>query len=71
MPNDRRRVQLDFSTKAHQQLHQLRAEAEMPTVAALVRNALRLYEWFLTKKREGYRIQLVKDDKILEIELML
>ncbi len=68
---ERHRLQLDFSPEAYKRLLQLRAEAEATTNAEIVRNALRLYEWFLSQRRQNFRVQLVKDDLVKEVELML
>jgi hypothetical protein len=67
---ERRRLQLDFSPEAYTRLLELREEAEARTNTEVVRDALRLYEWFLEQKREHYRIQLVKDDTVKEVELL-
>jgi hypothetical protein len=66
----RLRVQLDFTPEAFERLKDIRNLADAKTNAEIVRNALRLYEWFLRRKRQDYRIQLVKDDTVKEVELM-
>ena len=67
---ERRRLQLDFSLEAHEQLEKLRKKAEYKTNAETVRNALRLLEWFLEQKRDGWRLQLVKGEAAKEIEIL-
>ena len=67
----RHRVQFDFSPEAYERLKALQHRANVQTYADLVRNALRLYEWFLEHKDEDYRLALVgDDDKVREIELL-
>lgn len=66
----RQRLQLDFSPEAFGQLTQLRDKAEAKTNAEVVRNALRLYGWFLEQKKNNYRIQIAKDDTVKEVELI-
>ena len=66
---DRHRLQLDFSPEAFERLMMIRERSEARTNAEVVRNALRLYEWFLEQKDQDYRIQLVKDDTAKEVEL--
>jgi hypothetical protein len=66
----RQRLQLDFSPEAFGQLQQLRATADVKTNAEVVRNALRLYGWFLEQKKNNYRIQIAKDDSVKEVELI-
>ena len=67
----RQRVQLDFTPEALERLREIKEMAEAKTNAEVVRNALRLYEWFLKQRQENYKIQLVKDNKVKEIELVL
>lgn len=68
---ERQRVQLDFSPAAFERLAQIKKLADAKTNAEVVRNALRLYEWFLQQKRDDYKLQLVKNDHVKEIELVL
>ena len=69
--NARRRLQIDLSEEAHRRLLEIRAKSDTASNTELVRNALRLYEWFLDVKRENFRIQLVKDGAIRDVEIML
>lgn len=64
----RRRLQLDFSEKAYKTLTELKEKADVKTNAEVVRNALRLYEWFLDQK--GAKIHIVRDDSVKEVELV-
>lgn len=67
----RHRVQLDFTEEGFNRLHEIKTLADARTNAEIVRNALRLYEWFLRQKKDDYRFQLVKDDMVREVELVL
>jgi hypothetical protein len=63
--------QLDFPPEAVERLLQIKELAEAKTNAEVVRNALRLYEWFLRQKRDNYTFQLVKDSRVTEVEIAL
>lgn len=67
----RHRLQLDFSPEAYSRLLEVRRKSDARTNAEVVRNALRLYEWFLEQKQNKYRLQLVKDDTLKEVEIVL
>ena len=67
----RQRVQLDFTPEALERLREIKELAGAKTNAEVVRNALRLYEWFLRQKKENYTIQLVKDNWVKEVEIIL
>lgn len=67
---ERQRVQLDFSPQAYQKLLHIREIADARSNAEVVRNALRIYEWFLDQKRANHKLQLVTDDSVKEIELL-
>jgi len=64
------RLQIYLSSEAYERLLAIRQLAEAHTNVEVIRNALRLYEWFLEQKKEGYKFHLVKDEKALEVELM-
>jgi hypothetical protein len=67
----RQRVQLEFTPEAFERLRQIKILASATTNAEVVRNALRLYEWFLKQKADDYKFQLVKDNEAKEVELVL
>lgn len=67
----RQRVQLEFTPDAMERLRQIRELASATTNAEVVRNALRVYEWFLKQKAEDYKFQLIKDDQVKEVEIVL
>jgi hypothetical protein len=67
----RQRVQLDFTPEAFQRLQEIKDMAGIKTNAEVVRNAIRLYDWFLRQQQEDYQFQLVKNGRVKEIELIL
>jgi hypothetical protein len=66
----RQRLQLDFSPEAFDRLQKIREMSDAKTNAEVVRNALRVYEWFLRQRREDYRFHLVKGNTVKEVELV-
>lgn len=66
----RKRVQLDFTEEAHAKLQELQQRAGTQTNAETVRNALRLYDWFLLQKEKGRQIQAAEKERVIEIELV-
>jgi len=66
-----RRVQVEFSPDAFRRLLEIKGMAGAPSNAEVIRDAIRLYEWFLRQRRENYKFQLVKGDTVKEVELVL
>ncbi len=66
----RRRVQIDFSPTAYARLDSIRERNEAQSNAETVRNALRLLDWFLRQRDEGYEVRLVKGDEERAVELL-
>ncbi len=48
-PSAKQRVQFDFSPEALKRLETMQQRLDAPTKAEVVRNALKLYEWFITQ----------------------
>ena len=46
---NKQRVQFDFSPEALQRLEDLKEKVDASTKAEVVRNALKIYEWFATQ----------------------
>ena len=68
----RQRVQLDFTLEAYKRLKEIQELAGARTSAEVIRNALRVYEWFLNEKRAKSRIQVIQsDNKVKEVEILL
>ena len=66
----RRRVQIDFSPAAYARLDSIRERSEAQSNAETVRNALRLYDWFLRQRDDGFEVRLVKGDEERAVELL-
>ena len=66
----RHRLQIDFSPEAHERLMRIRERSEAATNAEVVRNALRLYDWFLDQRAQNARLQLVEGETVKEIEVL-
>lgn len=64
------RLQFDISPEALKELDQLREESGAATRAELLRNALRVYSWFLEHRREGFRLVLEKGSERTQVELL-
>lgn len=48
-PNSKQRIQFDFTPEALKRLEDLKERIEAPTKAEVIRNSLKLYEWFITE----------------------
>ena len=66
----RHRLQLDFSVEAYERLMRIRRRSEAATNAEVVRNALRLYDWFLEQRHRGASFQVVENGTVKEIEFV-
>ena len=67
----RPRVQLDFTPEAYDRVKELVQMSRADSIPDMFREALRLYEWYQTRKKEGYKIQLEKDGEKIEVDLGL
>ena len=64
------RLQFEFAPAAYNRLQIMKSESKAASFSELVRNALRLYEWFIEQRRANRTI-LVKDgDTIKEVEFV-
>jgi hypothetical protein len=61
-----KRIQFEFSPDALERLNKMRELTEASSYAELVRNALRVYEWFVEQDRAGFDIGLVKDETLVK-----
>ena len=61
-PVERYRVQLEFTDDGMKRLTRLREELDARTNAEIVRNALRLYEWYAAQKKESRKIHVISTD---------
>lgn len=65
----RPRVQLDFTRPAFKRLRELKDLAGLRSLPDVFREALRVYEWYLIRKSEGYRLQIMKDGRTTDVDL--
>lgn len=64
--NTKQRVQFDFSQEALKRLEEMQERLDAPTKAEVVRNALKLYEWFINEVDSNAIIEIQdKDGKLL------
>jgi len=68
---DRERVQLDFTDEALTKLKELQGLTGTQTPGELVRLSLRVLDWWMTRKREGYSLMLSKDGRDIKVDLDL
>ena len=68
---DRTRVQFDLGPDALKQLERMQARLDGMSRAELFRTALRLYQWHLDKREDGWELQLAKDGVVDVIRLPL
>jgi hypothetical protein len=63
--NTKQRVQFDFSQEALKRLETMQEHLDASTKAEVVRNALKLYEWFITQIAPDSTIEIQdKDGKV-------
>lgn len=68
---DRQRVIVEFSPKAYAQLLGIKSLTGSSSNAEVIREAIRLYNWFLQQKHDNFKLQLVKGDIVNEVDLFL
>lgn len=56
-----KRLQLALSDDAVRRLDALLNSTRASSYAEVIRNGLRLYEWYETQREQGYELALVKD----------
>jgi metal-responsive CopG/Arc/MetJ family transcriptional regulator len=64
--SDSKRIQFEFSAEALERLDRMKKATGKSSYAELVRDALRVYEWFAQQEGEGYDIGLVKGDTLVK-----
>ena len=61
----KQRVQFDFSPEALKRLETMQERLDAATKAEVVRNALKLYEWFITQIDQDSTVEIQdKDGKV-------
>lgn len=69
--SDKYRLQLEFVGEAKDRLVALKEESNSRSFAEVIREALRFYQWFLEKRRNGYDIALYKEGEPVRIVTLL
>jgi hypothetical protein len=57
-----KKVQFDFSPDTLKRLETLKTRVDAPTMAEVVRNALKVYEWIITQIDSEYTLE-IQDEK--------
>ncbi len=66
------RLQLVFSADAYRRLNDAKHLSGASSQAQTVRDAIRVFAWFLQQRRDGFEIALLRDDKVEKVvELIL
>jgi len=50
-----------------ERLDALRAASKASSYAEVVRDAVRLYEWYVTQRDQGFEIGLLKDEQLVKV----
>jgi len=63
---------LDFTPAAMQKVERMRVHVKAPSTSAVIMCALRLFEWWLEQRRQGYTLQRVSPDggSVTQVEFM-
>ena len=56
-----KRLAFDVSEDAYQRMEKLKKKMEMETDADLIKNALRVYEFFVDKLKDSWKISIEKE----------
>lgn len=72
-PNDKHRMQFEFSSDVYERLVRLKAKTDAASYAQVTRRALRFYERLLELLEENpdLELALVKDGEVKKVELFL
>ena len=62
LENTKQRIQFDFTTESMKRLENLKEKTDATTKAEVVRNALKLYEWFVTQIDPNFTVE-IKDEE--------
>lgn len=61
-----KRIQFEFTAEVLDRLEAMRQTGRQ-SYAEVVRDGLRLLEWFVAQEQAGYEIGLVKDDVLVKV----
>ncbi len=60
--NSKQRIQFDFTADSMKRLEDLKEKTDATTKAEVVRNALKLYEWFVTQIDPNFIVEIKDND---------
>jgi hypothetical protein len=60
--NAKQRIQFDFTADSMKRLEDLKEKTDATTKAEVVRNALKLYEWFVTQIDPSHIVEIKDKD---------
>lgn len=66
----KRRLQLELPPEGATRLKRINELSGHKTSAETIRNALKVYLWFLEKNAAGYEVQVTKDGKVIMVEFV-
>jgi hypothetical protein len=64
------RVQLDFDDDSYGQLQRLKERSGSRTNAELIRDAMSLYDWVLSKRELGWHFQIERAGEVVRLEML-
>lgn len=65
-PAKSKRIQFEFSPDAVERMEKLKQLTDATSYAEIVRNSIRVYEWFTQLDKDGFEIGVVKDDQLVK-----
>ena len=66
-----KRVVIEFPGENYDRLMKLKDQADATSLADVVRRALKLFEFFMQSRDEGWTIQLKRGDESKDVEILL
>lgn len=64
--NEEQRIHIEFPVKSYERFKALKEMADSTSNVALIRNALRVYEWVVEQEQKGNQIGIIKDGKVMQ-----
>ncbi len=69
--SERLKVQVEFTPEAHAQFQEMKKLSGARSKVATIRNALRVFFWFLRQRADGWKLHISKDGTVKEVDLMM
>ncbi len=67
----RRRVQLDLLPEVFDRVVAVQEQVGLDSPRDVFRQAFRVYEWYVSRRSQGWNVQLTRDDRVVLIDLGL